>query len=193
MQVNSLNRKYGRGYAGDQNASQWEFYASERFVEISRNEALALHCAKVPYQIVDFLDERPVSIVSIKIGFPNFIYREYRWDEGAAINVVFDALHDPKDKALFTNMTWYGYETLYMNPIYRVDISPKRNGTVYYGSRNLITGEHTLENARFDISDLWIPIPEFDTYDELKRWQREPVFSLTNMLIQQCKNRWNFI
>jgi hypothetical protein len=192
MQISTLNRKYGSGYAGDQDATTWEFYVSKRFQEISRENALSLHISKAPYQSVEFVDDRPVSIVSIKIGFPNFIFREFRWDEGTAINVVFDALDGPTDRAFLTSLALFGYESLHLDPIFRVDIHPKRNGTVYYGSRNLITGEHTLENARFDISDLWMPIPEFDAYDELRRWQREPVFTLANRLIQEAKQRWNF-
>ena len=192
MQENISNKKYGRGYAGDQNASKWEFYASKRFEEISREDALCLHRSKAPYQIVDFVDDRPVSIVSIKIGFPNFIYREFRWDEGAAIDVTFDALHEPRHIAFFSGFTFYGYESLHLEPVFRVDIDPKRDGTVYYGARNLLTGENTLENVRFDVSELWMAIPEFEAYGELKRWQREPVFTLANRLIQKSKQRWNF-
>lgn len=191
MQVKSLNGIYGRGSAGDQNASKWEFYSSKRFHEISSVEALELYRAKSPYQLVCFDEDRPVEITSINTGFPTFIFRKYLWDEGAAINVVFDALHEPKHIAFLSTFTWYGYESLHSEPIFRVDINPKRNGTVYYGSRNLRSGEHTLDDGQFDIRDLWMPIPDFDAYDELRRWQREPVFTLANRLIQESKQRWN--
>ena len=186
-----MNNRHCSGSAGDQNASRWEYYASKQFHEISSAEARALFDAKEPYQIVSFAEDRPIKIVSINIGFPTFIYRQFHWEEGASSDMVFDALHEPKHIAFLSSFTWYGYESLHLDPIFRVDISPKRNGTIYYGARNLQTGEHSLDSGQFDISDLWMPIPDFGAYDELKKWQREPVFTLANRLVQESKKRWN--
>lgn len=186
-----MTRKYGRGYAGDQDATKWDFYASARFQAIPRDDALALHHAKATYQIVFFEGARPVEIVSIKGGLTSFIFRQFRWDECAAINVTFDALHEPRHSAFLSSFMWFGYESLHLDPVCRVDINPKRDGIVYYRTRNLTTGENTFENERFDVSELWMAFPEFDAYDEMRRWQREPVFTLANRLIQESKQRWH--
>ena len=188
-----LSKQYAEGTAADQNATKWDFYVSSRCHIIDSRVALEKHTNRNCYQVVSCDDDRPVEVLSVDIGFGVFTHRQFRWMEAEALNIIYDSLQEPRSVAFMSNFTWYAYESLYKDPVYRIDLNPKRDGRLYCSMRNLTNGENTMELSNINVDDLWLDIPEFDAYDELKRWNREPVFSIAVELLQKAKRRWNLI
>jgi hypothetical protein len=196
MQATPSNRKYLEGTAADQNATKWDFYVSSRIREIDRETAKSRHESRQCYQVVNYENDRPATILSIDHGFDLHIYRQFRWDESAALNVSYFKSPPSQGPVILSSFTWFAYQSLHLHPVYRVDVLPKVDGRVYRLTRNLITGQNTSEEIRIDtrqLDGLWLEPPEFDEYEELRRWHREPVVSMAAELLQHCREKWGLV